>query len=378
MAGQPLTVSQINLYLKTLVETDVLLDDVWIAGEITSVKSFQMGGQLYLTLSEGDAQLSCVVYESFFGNIKCPLVNGVKIRARGKIRFYQKRGTVTFQIAYAEPAGTGALAESFEKLKAKLTAEGLFDLARKRPLPEFPTRICVISSPESAGLVDFKTVLKSLAPSVQVIVIHAVMQGVQCRASVVGALKSVPHAEVEMVVIVRGGGSAEDLAWFNDEAIVRAISAARVPVLTAIGHEVDTTLSDYAADHRAATPTDAAKIIGFPFQAAIQKITSLIEKASLALNFQLSSMESQVSELISHAQLHLHHRVSSADEAIKFLLHRAHQANPAFRLLQGYSICRNTKSGKIIKSIQDVRPNDTITATVANGSISAVVTQTQL
>lgn len=377
MAGQSLTVSQLNLYLKTLIETDVLLDDIWIVGEITSLKSFQMGSQLYLTLSEGDAQLSAVIYESFLKNVKCRLENGLTIRARGKLRFFQKRGTISFQVAYAEPVGAGALAESFEKLKAKLASEGLFDPSRKQPLPEYPSRIAVISSPESAGLVDFLTVLKSLAPSVTVITIAAVMQGFQCSSSVTRALAAVHKTDVEMVVIVRGGGSAEDLAWFNDEAIVRAIAATSVPVLTAIGHEIDTTLADYAADYRAATPTDAAKTIGLRFQAAIHKIGSLIDKAALSLGHLLSSTESAVTDLILEAQYLLNHRVSSTEDATRFLLHRAHQANPAFRLMQGYAICRNPNTSKIIKSIQEVQPGDTIAVTLSDGNIVSKVAQIQ-
>lgn len=267
------TVAELSQQLKQAVEGP--LGDVWVKGELSGCKP-STAGHLYFSIKDDQA----LVQAAFFGwakrKVAWRLQDGLEVICHGRMSLYAPRGSVQLIVDRLEPLGSGALQLAFEQLKAKLQAEGLFDPNQKRSLPVYPRRVAVITSPQAAALQDFLTVLGRRAPQVSVTLVPAAVQGAQAAASLCAALSAVlKRLEVEstafdLVVLTRGGGSLEDLWCFNDEALARAIRKCPVPVISAVGHEVDFTISDFVADLRAPTPSAAAEVLSSAWVAARQ------------------------------------------------------------------------------------------------------------
>jgi exodeoxyribonuclease VII large subunit len=264
LATEPiLSVSQLTLFLKELVEA--AFPSVWVAGEISNFSRPQ-SGHCYLTLKDDQAQIKAVIWRTSAGRLRFDPHDGLEVICRGHIDLYPPRGQYQLVIEEIQPRGIGALELALRKLREKLTAEGLFDPARKRPLPAFPRRIAFVTSPTGAAVRDFLQVLERRWHGASVLVIPAKVQGEGAAAEIAAGiatanrLTSTDHA-VDVLVVGRGGGSLEDLWAFNEEIVVRAIAASRLPVVSAVGHEIDVTLADLAADVRALTPSEAAERI---------------------------------------------------------------------------------------------------------------------
>src|SRR5713101_9022413 len=256
---QMLSVSQLSHYLKEVLETDDILQDVWVLGEISDCKTYP-SGHCYFTLKDGEAQLLCVFFKrARLRSSALELHNGMAVAANGRISFYERDGKLQLYVESVEPLGAGALFVRFEQLKALLAAEGLFDAERKRPLPPQPAVIGIVTSPQAAALRDMLRVLRSRYPLAEVIFAPTLVQGVEAPASIAAALDLLnEHGEADVVIIGRGGGSIEELWAFNEEVVARAIARSRIPVISGVGHETDFTIADFVADHRASTPTAAA------------------------------------------------------------------------------------------------------------------------
>lgn len=241
-----------------------MVGEVWVEGEIANYRK-QASGHQYFTLKDEKCQLPCVLF--FRPGLRyatIPLENGMLVHARGNLTVYEARGAYQLNISQVSAAGAGALAAKFEALKAKLAGEGLFDPARKRPLPRFPSTIGIITSPTGAVIADMLNVLERRAPWVRVVLHPARVQGAGAARELAGALDwfNTPEApKVDLIVLARGGGSAEDLWEFNEEILARAIAASALPVVSAVGHEIDFSISDFVADLRAPTPSAAAELI---------------------------------------------------------------------------------------------------------------------
>lgn len=253
------TVSELNAAIRGILEQE--FPDVWVAGEISGTK-LATSGHYYFTLKERDAQLRCVCFRSTHRYLKFKPQDGVAVVARGRIDVFEARGEYQLLVEFLEPQGHGALQFAFEQLKKKLAAEGLFDPARKRPLPRFPRRIGIVTSPRGAVIADMLHILERRFPGLHVRLFPATVQGEGsiedvCRG--VEYFSRTPWAEV--VIVARGGGSLEDLWTFNEEAVARAIAACQVPVVSAVGHETDVTIADFVADLRAPTPSAAAELV---------------------------------------------------------------------------------------------------------------------
>jgi exodeoxyribonuclease VII large subunit len=254
-----LSVQQLLAYLKELFETNNALSDLWVSGEISNL-SRSPAGHVYFTLKDASAQLRCAFFKR--QNTGVTLAHGDQIVAHGRVSIYEQRGELNFIVDFVHPQGVGLLNAEFERLKQRLEAEGLFDVARKRPLPAFPRRIGVVTSPTGAVLHDICTIIGRRWPLAQIVVAPTTVQGDTAAAGVVDALASLNGlGNIDVIIVARGGGSLEDLWPFNDERVPRAIYASRVPVISAVGHETDVTLADYAADVRAPTPSAAAEIV---------------------------------------------------------------------------------------------------------------------
>src|SRR5215469_6686000 len=254
-----MSVSTLALYLHDLLETNDILQNIWVHGEVSNCKAYP-SGHCYFTLKEGDAQLPCVFFKSSRIRTGAPaLRDGMALAVNGRVSFYERDGKLQLYVEEVKPLGEGALFQQFEQLKARLAAEGLFDAERKRPLPTWPSIIGIVTSPQAAALCDMIRVLRTRYPIAQVLLAPAVVQGSEAPASIAAALDSLnEHGEAEVIIVGRGGGSIEELWAFNEEIVARAIARSRIPVISGVGHETDLTIADFVADHRASTPTAAA------------------------------------------------------------------------------------------------------------------------
>lgn len=257
---QPLTVSQLTALVGDALARRPELEDVLVEGELSNLRS-PGSGHLYFTLKDAGAALKCVCFRLQAARVPFHPTAGLRVVARGRIDVYAADGVYQLVVQSLDPAGVGAIALAVDQLRRRLEAEGLFDPARKRPLPLLPRRVAVVTSSTGAAVRDVCTVLRRRAPGIPVVVVASPVQGEGAEAALVRALeRAQERSEVDVVLLVRGGGSIEDLVAFQGEALARAIAAARVPVVTGIGHETDTTIADWAADRRAATPSNAAEI----------------------------------------------------------------------------------------------------------------------
>jgi exodeoxyribonuclease VII large subunit len=263
-----LTVTQLNRLVRQTLEGG--LPAVWVEGEISNLAS-PPSGHLYFRLKDAGAQVDAAFFRNRNRLLRFRLRDGMQVRARGRVTLFEPRGNYQFVVEHLEESGLGALQRALEILKAKLAAEGLFAEERKRPLPAFPARIGVVTSPAGAAIHDILTVLHRRAPWIEVVLYPTSVQGAAASGEICAAIAAANRrAEVDVLIVGRGGGSLEDLWSFNEESVVRAIAASDLPVVSAVGHEVDVTLSDLAADRRAATPSAAAEILA-PSTEALQQ-----------------------------------------------------------------------------------------------------------
>ncbi len=257
---RPWTVSQLTSQIKSTLEGR--FPSVWVTGELSNVSRPQ-SGHVYLTMKDASAQIRAVIWRSVASKLPFDFSDGLEVVCRGEIDVYPPRGAYQLIIRRMEPLGEGALQLALRQLQKRLSAEGLFDPRHKRPLPRFPRRIAIVTSPSGAAIRDFLEVLRRRWRGVRVLVIPARVQGEGAAGDLVrgiGWAHQLPEAP-DVLVVARGGGSLEDLWCFNDEAVVRAIFAATIPVVSAVGHEIDVTLSDLVADRRALTPSEAAELV---------------------------------------------------------------------------------------------------------------------
>ena len=253
-----LTVSELTRRMKVAVEP--AFQDVWVSGEVGNLRR-QQSGHVYFGLKDADASVDAVLWASTARKVKFDLRDGTEVVARGRIEIYAPRGRYQLVVQEVEPRGAGARALALQQLRERLAAEGLLDQARKRPLPFLPARIGVATSTSGAALQDFLRVVHGRFPGARVFVAGCRVQGEGAAATVISALRLLVDFGVDVAVVTRGGGSADDLWEFNDEQLARAIAACPVPVVSAVGHEVDVTVADLVADVRAATPTHAAEVV---------------------------------------------------------------------------------------------------------------------
>ncbi|MBI3910749.1 MAG: exodeoxyribonuclease VII large subunit [Armatimonadetes bacterium] len=293
-----LSVGQFTRHVRAVLEADDLLADVWVRGEVGRV-SRPGSGHLYFGLKDADSQVPCVLWRSDARSVAFLPETGVAVIVHGRATVYEPRGYYQLVVDAIEPAGVGALYEAFEQLRARLAAEGLFDETRKRPLPACPRRVALVTSPTGAAVRDLVTVLRRVAFPPAILIVPALVQGEGAPLSLEAALHTANvHTDVDLIIIGRGGGSLEDLWAFNTEPVVRAIAASRLPVISAVGHEIDFTLADFAADARAPTPTAAAEIVCRLREEAAMRTGELLDRARRALGDSLLRRRYQMEGLL--------------------------------------------------------------------------------
>ncbi len=394
---QLLSVSNLTAYLGALLESDEVLGDVWVQGEVSNW-SRSSAGHCYWTLREGDAQIRAVCFRQQADRQPNLPTNGHAILAHGRVAFWEGSGQIQFYVDLIRPAGIGLLHAQLEALKQRLQQDGLFDEARKRPLPEYPQRIGIVTSPNGAALRDMLVVIQRRWPLATVLLAPSLVQGDDAPASLVEALFNLFDHQPDLIIVARGGGSVEDLWAFNDESVARAIFASPVPVITGVGHETDTTLVDYVADLRAATPTAAAVLATPDIEELVADVAALrlrlyeamesrLEAARDALTerqarlrrlsprTQLADGQLRLDQLRARLERSMQHQLVLKQRDRLNLERRLATLSPRATLERGYAIARRT-DGHVITSADDIRVGDTVLLDVRDGTIGTTVTST--
>jgi exodeoxyribonuclease VII large subunit len=390
-----LSVAQLSRYLKELLETDEILQDVWVRGEISGCKTYA-SGHCYFTLKDAEAQLPCVFFKHARLRSTAPeLRDGMAIAAGGRISLYERDGKLQLYVEQVELLGEGALYLRFEQLKARLEAEGLFDPERKRDLPDTPAVIGIVTSLQAAALRDMLRVLRTRYPLANVILAPTLVQGVEAPAAIVRALDLLnEHGEAEVIIVARGGGSIEELWAFNEEVVARAIARSRIPVISGVGHETDFTIADFVADRRASTPTAAATAAVpdiadwlITLQERREELTVLLDDALLRyredLNWaerelarqtprsRLERLQQQLDGTIDTLQSEMQHKLALQGERLNGAALRLHSLSPLLTIARGFSVVRRVEDQRIVTSVQQVKVGDELEIQVADGRISA-------
>lgn len=391
------SVTQVSRYMKEVLETDELLRDIWVRGEVSGCKTYP-SGHCYFTLKDDEAQLPCVFFKHARQRSSAPaLRDGMAIAANGRISLYERDGKLQLYVECVESLGDGALFLRFEQLKNRLEAEGLFDPERKRSLPSQPSVIGIVTSPQAAALRDMLRVLRTRYPLARVILSPALVQGAEAPLAIANALDLLnEHGEAEVIIVGRGGGSIEELWAFNEEVVARAIARSRIPVISGVGHETDSTIADFVADYRASTPT-AAATAAVPdvadWQAEIHAyqidLSSLIEgyfsekREELALvardlqrlnpQFQLDRLRQRLDDTTALMQTYMEHILTLRGERLRGAAMQLHALSPLLTVARGYAVVRRDADQHIITSVQHVQPGDDLTIQVTDGHIHAKV-----
>lgn len=387
-------VSQINQYIKQQLDGDLLLQDLCIGGELSNYKIYPSGHH-YFTLKDAEGALRAVMFRGSAGRLRFRPENGMKVLATGRITVYPRDGAYQLYCNSLVPDGVGDLYVAFEQLKAKLQAEGLFDPAHKKPLPPYPHRIAIITSSAGAAIHDMLRILNRRYPLSKVMLLPVRVQGAEAPAEIAGAIRYANRWHLADVIITgRGGGSMEDLWAFNDERVARMIYASEIPVVSAVGHEPDVTISDFVADRRAATPSNAAEIVAPDQQELRQRLDAMQLRLLQSLQKQLQVDRRQV-QLLSRARvlqdpmnyvLERRTRLAQLQKQLASAMRQRLAADrerfakraaaldamsPLKVLGRGYALVKNGQ--KLVKSTNDAKPGDRLTLQLSDGTLPAIV-----
>ncbi len=392
-----LSVSQLTRQIKGTLEAN--FDSLWVAGEISDLAR-PRSGHIYFTLKDGQAQIRAIIWRSTAARLPFQLADGQEIICQGNLDVYEARGSYQFIIRRAEPQGIGALQLTFQQLQQRLAAEGLFSPERKRQLPPFPRRIGFVTSPTGAAVRDFLEVAGRRWPGVEIIVIPAMVQGNGAARSICAGIiaANAITPSLDLVVVGRGGGSLEDLWCFNEEIVVRALAASTVPTVSAVGHEIDVTLSDLAADVRALTPSAAAEMVIPDSQQVLALLDHMQKRLVRPVRNLLTLYRNRIEALADRPVIRrpldrIHDSSRRLDEldqrsrsAMWATLERkqrqlSHSSatlaalSPLATLARGYSITFSKGSSTVLRDSGDVKAGDEIVTRLANGQLTSKITE---
>ena len=387
-----LTVSQVAVHLRELLESNPFLSDLWIVGEVSNLRA-SSSGHSYFTLKDSSASLNCVLFRGHGG--AGILENGKSVRAHGRMSFYEPRGSTDFMVDRVLPEGEGELALELERLKARLGQEGLFEDSRKRPLPQFPEVVGVVTSPTGAAWQDIQNVVRRRYPLARLLLSPTQVQGLDAAPQIADALDRLDtDGSSDVIIVARGGGSLEDLWPFNEEIVARAIFRNRIPVVSGVGHETDFTIADYVADRRAPTPSAAAELVvpdGSILRQTVQAWTerawrgtlrsvesSRGDVANLARRLEsglpdLDYLKRQVDDMAESLGGNLQGRLRLARLEVDGLEGRLRTLDPAATLRRGFAMVQRGDTGQVVSGVAQVSDGESLTITVADGAFPAVV-----
>ena len=372
MEKQGFAVSEVNQYLKQLLESQSDLHHIPVLGEISNFKRYQ-SGHCYFTLKDEKSALKCVMFKSSAAHLSFEPQNGEKVVALGSISVYERDGAYQLYVTAMRRQGVGDLMQAYEALKEKLTKEGLFDESRKKALPRLPRAIGIITSPSGAAVHDIITVSRRRNKGVKLILYPVSVQGEEAAGEIVRAIDFFHrHHLADLLIVGRGGGSIEDLWAFNEEPVVRAIAASEIPIISAVGHETDFTLSDFAADARAATPSQAAEIAVIDVAAYRNGIAFYWDKAAKLLEKEIHENAQLADSLQQELTQAMAAELDAKKHRLSLMAAKLSALSPLTVLSRGYSIT-TTAGHRAVQGVSDVSVGDTIRTTVADGTISSVV-----
>ena len=394
---QVITVTQVNTYLKSIIDSDNNLNNVYISGEITNFKNYYKSGHLYFSLKDDKSQLKCVMFSWNAQRIKFDLCDGMSVICRGKISVYDRDGLYQLYVDEIQPDGIGAMSLAFEQLKEKLYKKGYFDTEIKKEIPQRPQKIGVVTSAAGAAFHDIINVTSRRFPLAEIVFSPASVQGINAVGEIVNAISLLEmRDDIDVIILGRGGGSIEDLSAFNSEEVAEAVYKCRVPVVSAVGHETDWTICDFVADLRAPTPSAAAEIVVPDKNSELDLIKSF--KYSLESNIN-SKINNEIQRIDAISQknifndfksvfLPISEKLNKLEENLKksynlYIENREKDFSAVCRqldilsplsvLARGYTIASNENG--CLKSVKNVGKNDNITVTFADGTAQCTVTE---
>ena len=387
------SVAEVTGYLRELLETDSLLADLWISGEVSNL-SESAAGHLYFTLKDEASQLRCVLFRR--GRLALPLESGVAVVAHGRISIYEVAGTLQFYVDLVQPEGIGILHLEFERLKAKLEEEGLFDVARKRGLPPFPRRIGVVTSPTGAVFSDIANIISRRYPLVELVLSLTPVQGDGASEGIVQAFEALNGTEgIDLVILARGGGSLEELWAFNEERVARAIFSSKAPVISGVGHDTDFTIADFVADLRAPTPSAAAELavphrselesrIRSHRRSVVAAVLAEISQRRSGVDYTAGRLKSlspdvdryrqRIEELTKLASMRLGSFLAINREKLRSQQMQLSTLSPIATLSRGYAQVQHSTTREVVSRIAQVQRGDAIAVRVSDGQFKGKVT----
>jgi exodeoxyribonuclease VII large subunit len=389
-----LTVSAVTFALKEVVEAT--FPHLWVCGEISNLMRAG-SGHIYFTLKDEAAQLKAVMWRTAAQRMRFDLRDGMEVIVAGGIQVYEARGQHQIVVEQLQPKGIGPLELAFRKLQQKLAEEGLFEVERKRPLPRFPKRIALITSPSGAAVRDMIQVITRRWPKANIILVPVAVQGDQAAGQIAAALRKVHTIpDVDVVICGRGGGSLEDLWAFNEEVVARAIHACKIPVVSAVGHEVDVTIADLVADRRALTPSEAAELV-VPLESDVrleldqvrQRLVNSLKQQTQRARLRLDSVASRrcfsrpleriqeqshrLDDLESRLKRGMKQVVESSKQKLQAFASSLNALSPLAVLDRGYSLTKRISDGELIRDASTISVGDQISTLLAQGSIISEV-----
>ena len=389
------SVNSLNRYIKQIMDANAVLQSVYVRGEISNFKR-HYSGHCYFTLKDNDAAIKCVMFRHKSQYLKFEPHNGIKVVVGGQVTVFERDGQYQLYAELMMPEGLGELSLAYAQLKEKLAAEGLFDAKSKKDLPLLPQRVGVVTSPTGAALYDIITVAKRRYPGVEMLLCPVQVQGPEAPAQIASAIQMLnKHGQADVIIVGRGGGSMEELWAFNEEIVVRAIAASAIPVVSAVGHETDVTLADFAADRRAATPSQAAEIVVPDISELRRRIVSLQTMMETLMRTQVKDCCNRAARLLQSPALRhpldmlaakqqtvdalrdrlimvVRQRVKEERHAFWLAAQKLSVLNPLAVLARGYSITR-TADGSIVTGYDQIKPQQEIDVVLSKGSVLAKV-----
>ncbi|HEV8663323.1 MAG TPA: exodeoxyribonuclease VII large subunit [Candidatus Methylomirabilis sp.] len=393
------TISALTAELKALLEGTY--PTLWVEGEVSNFKH-HASGHMYFTLKDAGSQIRAVMFRTANRGLKFRPEDGLSVLVRASLGVYEPRGEYQLYVEHMEPKGLGALQLAFEQLKARLAAEGLFDEARKRPIPRLPRRIGIVTSPSGAAIRDMLNIIDRRFANVEVVIYPARVQGEEAAGEIAAGIEVLnARGDLDVLIVGRGGGSIEDLWAFNEERVARAIAASKVPVISAVGHETDFTIADFVADLRAPTPSAAAELVVAHKAELAQRLDDLTSRLETALRHRVEAGRQRLTSLARHLGLvspvervrRQRERVAAAAETLwgairtrvklwegdlRALAGKLESLSPLAILARGYSITRLLPDLRIVKDAGAVRPGEAVSVLLHRGSLACRVESTAL
>ena len=378
VSGNIYKVSQLNAKVKGIIDKEIGKDFIWLEGEVSNFRGNYASGHWYFTIKDENSQISAVCFKWANQHIKFVPEDGKEFVCCGQVSVYEKQGTYQINIRYLEPKGKGAQAVALEQLKEKLQKEGLFAIEKKRPLPFLPRKIGIATSPTGAAVKDIIKVIGRRFENTEIIISPTRVQGDEAPKEIVRALDRLYGIkDLDLIILARGGGSAEDLWVFNEEIIARKISKSPVPLISAVGHEIDVTIADLVADMRAATPSMAAEIAVREKEELLSLLNSLGQRINSSLVNRISIIQNELDRLQDRVVWSLKSTLEKGTSELSVLAGKLDSLSPLKVLSRGYSIVYDGKGKKVIKSAEGLKKGSSIVVRFEKGRAACTVDETE-